>query len=362
MRRQAGKGFIMNDKYILKKDHLIPFLRRLKKDYRLVAPVKKHDNDTLFSEIDNLDEVDIDLDNQPITSIKPFLFPQQEILFTYRIDPTQGYAFTEPETVDPPTVFFGVRSCDVSAILYMDVVFLKETKDPFYLNKRKNGVIIALGCNDPFANCFCNTTKNGPFLEFGFDLQFTDLGNRFFVETGRAKGEEIVQKWQPFFSPAEDDDIKAQYQAFLEARGKFKRSVHVDQAIKRLASEPVPSAIWEELSHRCQDCSGCAYICPTCTCFTIADTPMTDTHGERVRSWDACTFDGFTRMAGGHNPVNTKTQSIRKRFLHKLLYDVTSHGRSSCVGCGRCVNMCFGGVDIIRFINLLCNDLSRQPA
>jgi ferredoxin len=65
-------------------------------------------------------------------------------------------------------------------------------------------------------------------------------------------------------------------------------------------------------------------------------------------------------MAGGHNPVDSNTHAIRKRFLHKLLHDVQKHGRPSCVGCGRCVGMCFGGTDIVRFINMVCEHTEQS--
>ncbi len=341
----------MNDRYILKKDHLISFLRKLKKEYRLVAPVKNYHGDTLFAEIETLDIKEMDLDNQPQNSIKQFLFPQQEALFTYKASDGE-YEFQPIEAKTPPTIYFGVRSCDISAILYMDVIFSQKYKDPHYLAKRMNSVLIGLNCNAPFENCFCNATKSGPFLEFGSALQLTDLGDRFLVETGRAQGDELINQWPQFFSPAKADDTKEQYQLFLEARGSFKRQVHVDQAIKRLANKEVPEAVWANLSLRCQDCGGCAYVCPTCTCFTITDQPRTAFEGERLRSWDACTFSGFTAMAGGNNPVDKKSQAIRQRFMHKLHYDVQKHGRPSCIGCGRCVGICFGGTDILRFIDL----------
>ncbi|MDD5760124.1 MAG: 4Fe-4S dicluster domain-containing protein [Desulfobulbaceae bacterium] len=343
----------MNDHYILKKDHLNSLLRRLMKEYRLVAPTKNPHGDTLFSIIDSIEQAHIDLASQPQGSIKPFLFPQQEVLFDYEHSATIDYHFEHtPDSI--PTAFFGVRSCDLSAVLYMDVIFSQKKRDPYYFEKRNEAIIISLACNEPFANCFCNATKTGPFLEYGFDLQLTDLNDRFMVETGRAKGCEIVKRFQHFFEPVEERDSKAQYQAFLEARSHFKQQVHVEQAIKRLAREPIPEEIWESLSLRCQDCGGCAYLCPTCTCFTITDLATSASSGRRIRSWDACTFSGFTRMAGGHNPINSRTHSIKQRFLHKLKYDVQEHGRPSCVGCGRCVGICFGGVDIIRFINKAC--------
>lgn len=342
----------MMDKYILKKDHLKSLLRKLGKEYRLVAPVKNRYGDTLFTTIDSLDNTAIDLDSQPQNSIKQFLFPQQEVLFNYQAASPDAYQFEPADNGARPTVYFGVRSCDLSAVLYMDVVFSRGARDPHYFDKRRQAVIIGLNCNAPFANCFCNATRSGPFLEYGSALQLTDLDSRFLVETGRAKGCELIDQWPRFFSTAEEEDVRRQYQAFLEARGGFRQLVHVDQAVKRLADGKVPDSVWSRLSLRCQDCGGCAYVCPTCTCFTITDRPLSADRGERLRSWDACTFAGFTRMAGGHNPVDHKTAAIRQRFMHKLCDDVQKHGRPSCVGCGRCVGMCFGGTDIVRFINL----------
>ncbi len=346
----------MTDKYILKKDHLIAFLRKLKKKNRLIAPLKNRHGDTLFSAVDSVDNVQIDLDNQAQNSLKQYFFPQQEVLFSYKTSSSTNYEFEPAEASSLPTLYFGVRPCDLAAILYMDVAFLMDSKDPSYQQKRKDSILIGLNCNTPFPNCFCNATRSGPFIDFGFDLQFTDLGDRFLVQFDRAAGEEIINDFPQFFAPATEDDVKKQYQLFLESRGGFKNQVHVDLASKRLSDGTVSQDIWQELSMRCQDCGGCAYICPTCTCFTIYDQPITENEGERIRSWDACTFSGFTLMAGGHNPVDRKQQAIEQRFRHKLQYDVKKHGRSSCVGCGRCVDICFGGTDIVRFINMVCSE------
>ena len=344
------------NRFILNKDNLVPLLRKLRKGGRLVAPVQNRHGDTMFTVVDDFDEQHIDLKNQAQASLKPFFFPQEDTLYTYQT--SEGYNF-EPVKSSEPTVFFGLRSCDLTAILYMDVIFSQKSPDPFYFERRREAILISLGCNQPFANCFCNNSRSGPFLEYGFDLQFTDLGHCFFVEADRARGEELLERWSCYFTPATEEDCRNKYQVVLEARSSFKQTVHVDQATQKLATNIELEPIWEELSSRCQDCGGCAYICPTCTCFTIVDQPIDDTHGIRLRQWDSCTFAGFTRMAGGHNPVNHADQAIRRRFLHKLKTDVEKHGRPSCVGCGRCVDICFGGVDIIRFIKMV-NDLPAE--
>ena len=349
----------MTKQFILKKDHLRPFLRKVGKNRQVVAPRRNEYNDTLFGRVDDLEQAVIDLDNQAQNSLKEFFFPQTEILSTYVFDRDREagklrYNFYPHLPENKPTVYFGVRSRDMFGVLYTDLMFIQSaTKDVYYKNRRDNAVFITLACNNPFPNCFCNGTRTGPHLEMGYDLQFTDLGDRYFVEVGRARGERLLSEWKYFFTQAAEDDRKAQFQTVLEARGMFGKQVHVDLALRLLAEEPEPVDILAELSRRCQDCGGCAFICPTCVCFNIYDRPTGEGKGERIRSWDACTFSGFTRMAGDHNPVDPESGRVRKRFLHKLKHDVEKHGRPSCVGCGRCVGMCFGGVDIVRFIEML---------
>jgi len=345
----------MQEKKILKKDHVTPFLRKLARGSRLIAPVRNVQGDLLYQEIESLDIESPDLSGQPQESAKSFLLPQEDRLFSYRTD--DGFRF-EPQDPGMPTVLFGLRSCDISAILYMDVIFLRSPRDEHYLKRRSQTIIIGIGCNEPWDNCFCNATGTGPFLEFGFDLQLTDLGDRYFVESGRAKGDAIFSEWPLFFQPVTEEDEKLRYQLALEARAGFRRQVHVETAFNRIKEGSVDPAIWEHLARRCDGCGGCAYICPTCTCFTIYDRPVSPVRGERIRAWDACTHEGFTRMAGGHNPVNPACDILKRRFMHKLYHDYMQFKRPGCVGCGRCLGICFGGVDIAMFVDMVCSDRS----
>lgn len=349
----------MNSQLKLKKDHIVSLLRKLGKHNRIIAPVQNEYGDTLYTEIKDLDNAVISLETQPQNSLKGFLLPQKEKISNYAVDRDQEgrvirYNFYPYVSENIPTIYFGVRSCDMFGVMYTDMIFLHAgERDLYYEQRRRNAIFITLACNKPFPNCFCNATRSGPFMEIGYDLQLTDLGDYFFVDTGRVHGIKLVKTWEQFFHQTTEADKKSQFQLSFEARGLFQKHVHVDLAIKMLVEEGEPVDVLQQLSARCQDCAGCAYICPTCTCFTISDCALDEDNGERIRSWDACTFSGFTRMAGDHNPVDRGSQKIRKRFLHKLLHDVQKHGRSSCVGCGRCVDMCFGGVDIVRFVEML---------
>lgn len=343
----------MSDKFIISKEHLKAFLRKIAKERELIAPIKNRYGDTLLEVVPSVDDVFLDLKTKPVMPPKNFFTPSTETLFTYQRTGTQ-YRFDEV-LKNTPRVFFGLRSCDLWGILFLDMVFQENSKDRYYLNRRSNAILINIGCNEPMRNCFCRSTKSGPFLEHGYDMQLTDLGDRFFVEVGRPRGKELIEQWDYFFTPAAAQDREAQYEIVLEAGSKFQQIVDIDTAVSRLMNDEVDDALWEELGNRCQNCGGCAYVCPTCYCFNIVDRPLSETKGERIRMRDSCTFEGFTQLAGGYNPRHERKRRIRRRFYHKLYYDNEKYHLPSCVGCGRCVEICFGRVDMIHFIKMVCD-------
>ncbi|MBW2074392.1 MAG: 4Fe-4S dicluster domain-containing protein [Deltaproteobacteria bacterium] len=352
MRGTVGKGAVMPNELILNKEHLTGFLRKIAKERELIAPIKNSYGDTLFEVISSVDDVSLDLESRPAMPPKDFFLPPTETLFNYQRKGRQ-YQFEEV-LPDVSRVLFGLRSCDLWAFLFLDVVFQENFKDRYYLNRRSNTILINIGCHEPMLNCFCKSAKSGPFLTQGYDLQLTDLGDRFFVEVGRPRGRELVDKWDYFFTSATQKDRDEQYEIVLEAESKFGQTVDLDMAISRLINHEVDDALWEELGNRCQGCGGCAYVCPTCYCFNIVDRPVSETQGERVRMHDACTLAGFTRLAGGYNPRQERSRRIRRRFYHKLPFAIEKYHRPSCVGCGRCMEICFGRVDMIHFIKMVC--------
>lgn len=362
----------MNQHYLLKKEHLVPLLRKLAQNNRLIAPIINAYGDTLFSEIDDISSMTLDMDRQPQNSLKAFFFPQSEKLSSYTLseNPQTGrskYEFQAHLPENKPTVYVGVRSCDMHAILYMDRIF---ANDPYYQQRRRNAIFITIGCNVPDESCFCHDTNTGPFMGDNYDLQLTDFGESYFIESSSGQGEELLDRWPAFFTPATQQQRQDQFQVELDARSCFNLSVKVDKAVMLLAHHPLPTAVLNKLAIRCLGCAGCAYVCPTCSCFNISDQALGtqslgnqslgDDYGERLRSWDACTFSGFTRMAGDHNPVDGENHRVTKRFLHKLKHDVEKYGQISCVGCGRCVDMCFGGVDMVAFIHALCESATQD--
>jgi ferredoxin len=62
-------------------------------------------------------------------------------------------------------------------------------------------------------------------------------------------------------------------------------------------------------------------------------------------------FAAYTQMAGHHNPRADKTARVRQRFMHKLCFFEERYGKSLCVGCGRCLEMCPVALDITCLID-----------
>ena len=324
---------------ILYKEHILPLIRRLHKDYEVIAPREGKGGDVLFDPITSEHDVVLDYTNT-IMPPKRFFLPQFGTLFFWK-----GKEFIVP-LKSKKRILFGIRACDYSGILFLDRYYTLAYKDNYYFSTRNNTIFILLGCNQPQEHCFCLSAGTGPFLKKGFDIQLTELKDRYYVQVGSRKGKELVSKYSHFFNPAGKEEQKEQQGMVQRAERKFKEKVDFALVAERMENEEVAEDLWQELAFRCQNCGGCSYVCPTCFCFNIIDRITKRNEGKRIRTWDSCTFEGYTRMAGGHNPRTEKKARVKRRFYHKLVYEPKQFGLHGCVGCGRCVTTCFGNINM----------------
>ncbi len=207
-------------------------------------------------------------------------------------------------------------------------------------------MLISIACNQPDPTCFCLGLGTGPFLKTGFDIQLTDLGDRFLVETGSEIGASLITPYAHIFTepkPADNDDL---YEARLASQSRFEKRVNLEQVRKRIQAGAVQDAFWESVALRCFECGGCVYNCPVCTCFNVIDRAASADTGKRIRLWDTCMFKGFTRMAGGVVPAEAKIHRTKRWFHHKLVHWPAQFGTFGCVGCGRCAVSCPGKIDM----------------
>ncbi len=147
--------------YILNKNHLSFWLRRLKTTHELIAPMRDVSGDIVLTELPRMHETALD-GPALMPSPKEFLLPQMEQLFCYS---EEGI---EEALNKQPRVLFGIRSCDVSAIRILDTFYLGKTRDAYY-EARRSRTISDLYCLQPTrSDLLLSRPRHRPFSEKRF--------------------------------------------------------------------------------------------------------------------------------------------------------------------------------------------------
>jgi formate hydrogenlyase subunit 6/NADH:ubiquinone oxidoreductase subunit I len=308
---------------IIKKNDLSLFIDELTKSYEIFAPVGR-----TFSAIKSAKE--INLKNKTAFSARKLFFPNKEKLFSFK-----GSKAVPVIEKARKRILFGVRPCDMNALTYLDKLF---RDDPYYREKRDNTLIFGFQCVKRLDNnCYCHITDT--FQTNNYDLLFIESKNDFFIVAGSEKGKHIIKGFKHLKkAKVKDIDILME----LIRKSFLMRS--------RARIEINDTAI-DEFAKRCVSCSACNAVCPTCVCFFVEDKIGLDlTPEERIRHWDSCHLQRYTRVAGDF-VFRPERQQRLKNWIHcKLEYSKDRTGTRGCVGCGRCVGICM--VDINMFHSL----------
>ena len=346
--RHIGKVSNGMKEMLLKKDDVKDLCIKACSQWETYVPLEPMGQDVQFVKINDkenccLDNLNLDYESLVIGP-KVIGFPQLESLFEFQ-------AGQITETVQPAgkKLLFGLRACDVAGILFMDEFFKKDFEDIYYLNRSADRLLAVVGCKKPPRDCFCTSTKTGPFLETGFDLQLVDIGSEYVVQIGSKKAEEFINSYRDFFNETSEVIIAESKKTRRAAEQAVSRKVDFARAIKNFCEDKIPKQIYETIAERCIYCGGCLYVCPTCTCFNVFDEKE-GSSGSRWRNWDACVLEGYSREASGYNPRAEKWVRTARRYEHKLKYDYLTAGVSGCIGCGRCLSSCPVGIGIVQVI------------
>lgn len=263
----------------------------------------------------------------PRLGLKKLVLPASDLLWTLEAGRYQ------PPPPAPPLAVVGVAACDLYALAYLDLAF---ADDALYQQRRSRLLLVGAACTaSPGCHCppwpapppfdlfigagrlWVGSSQGGAWL----DALALDLG---------ARGDEVFPEhlWQGQEPPLPQDLA----QRFAASAG---------------------SPLWSQAAEPCLSCGACSALCPSCSCFELVDTMTAAGQVTRHRQWDNCFFHQHALVAGGHNFRPDRASRLRFRFEHKYLGFGTLRGVSSCVGCGRCAQLCPVGIDLARVLETL---------
>ncbi len=333
---------------ILRKDALPQVLAEWSRTSRVLTPTLKPQGDVIFDDFEQ--ETFTLAYGKPSMPLKSLLSPQTETILSVRQGRFQG----APQA--GPTIIFGLRACDLMGIRQATSFMTRDMADVNFHARAQACLYVVMACaGAQNETCFCTTTRSGPWSAVGFDLQFYDQGDHFLVDPGSERGRALLESG-PFAAcdTGAAQDARRRFQE--KAASSIREVPEVVGAMERLALGGNAGGVWEYFGGKCIACGGCAAVCPTCTCFTLNDRVEGPGQGERIRTWDSCLFEGFTREASGHNPRPSQALRLKRRHEHKLRFyhpDDICEALCGCVGCGRCSDFCpvhIGTLEVCRLI------------
>jgi sulfhydrogenase subunit beta (sulfur reductase) len=230
------------------------------------------------------------------------------------------------------------------------MVFQDAYEDIYYLARRKNTLLVGMGCVNPYDSCFCASLGLGPAEATDVDLMLTDIGGEFLIEEVTDQGKDLVARTEGLEEATKDDAARAE-EAKDAAYQKVTRKIDIKEIEKRLPISFDNEKFWEKVSAKCVSCGICTFLCPTCYCFDINDE-MVKGDGARYRNWDSCSFPLYTQMPM-ENPREEKWRRVRQKIHHKYTFYPRLFDVIACTGCGRCIRLCPVNWDITQTLSSL---------
>jgi sulfhydrogenase subunit beta (sulfur reductase) len=342
-RQRTSSGRKMAKK--LDKKDVSGLLSHWQKEFAVMVP-SKDGNTTRMALWDGQDTGFLEWYRNVTVPPKEVFFPSQEEMFHFKKD-EEGHHLEVPPVDESKRLVFAIRPCDARAMTMLDIVFKDGYEDPYYLSRRKNTLLVGLGCTRPYSSCFCTSVGGDPSDPSSVDIMMIDLGDAFLVEGITPEGSDLVDRTEGLVDASKADLARAD-EVKEESRKKITRKLDTKGIEKKLLSCFEDEAYWQEVSAKCVSCGICTLLCPTCYCFDINDE-MFKKQGSRVRSWDSCAFPLYTKMPM-ENPREDKWRRVRQKVCHKFEFFPMNFGVIACVGCGRCIRSCPVNWDITRVI------------
>lgn len=330
------------------------FLEKLNKEYNVIVPAKKGKKIFYRNYSGNGDSFEIG-EVRASDPLKAFFFCAREKV-----------AFNFEETISPgdkrPLCIVGVKACDLKGFKVQDHVFANdEYKDPFYMEKRQENLVISADCTGIIDTCFCTALGIQPRPEDNFDINVSRISGGFIAEAGSEKGITIIEKNNDLFtnpSGSQEQERKKNRETVKNAVIENIKATGIpyQERFKGMIEKNFTSDLWLEESKKCVECGACNTICPTCHCFLLYDQ-KDEKNLERLRIWDSCLIKDFARVAGGANPREKLWMRLRNRFEKKFDFFPKIAELYACTGCGRCISACPAKIDIRKVLKRLVENV-----
>ena len=123
---------------------------------RVLCPCKEQDGTTRLESFVPEKGLCLDYTNLAMPPVD-VLNGYQDVLFRWEGNERTYVAEPGAEAM-APTVIFGMRPCDVSALEYLDDFYLGEYRDINYSMRREAVTIVGMNCRTPGKSCFCAAT------------------------------------------------------------------------------------------------------------------------------------------------------------------------------------------------------------
>lgn len=334
----------------IKRSELDDFLSKISEKRRLFVPIKKGSGCDFAPFYEG---AEVCLSGRTNRSPKDFFFPQVENLMEFKNE-NGDLQILDLSKGCEEFVIFGVTACDMKSFEILDRVFLSEPIDPYYKERREHGLIISVACEKPSETCFCTAFGIKAFEPMG-DIECYISEDYIYLCGNTNRGDALLSDLEDY-SGGEVTKIKEEIKKRLDSLPLSGLSTDAFGGGKTEKLFDLP--VWEELSKTCVACGSCTFFCPTCHCYDIKDK---DTGHEirRFRCWDSCMYSDFTKMSAGQ-PRTTQKERLRQRMMHKLVYFPENNGGLfSCVGCGRCLEKCPVGMNIVKAMKKIGGEIGE---
>ncbi|HOY10317.1 MAG TPA: Ni/Fe hydrogenase subunit beta, partial [Candidatus Omnitrophota bacterium] len=166
----------MNKYVVLKKSDFSQFIKELRRTAPVMAPVAKGYNNYAFAEVKSGKEIALKY-IPTILPPKKFFIPQHEKIQEFNKSQKKWTPVVKSEEL----ILFGVHTCDLAGIQFLNKAMSTDPKDVNYLARKNKIAVIGLECNDycdEFASC---ALMRNHLPKGGYDLFLTDLGTFFMV-------------------------------------------------------------------------------------------------------------------------------------------------------------------------------------